>query len=61
MCSDNCCDSAYRDDLNNLCTDISTALLKAIGFCETRKVVSKVVWCKELSELKKASLEAHRL
>ena len=36
-------------------------MLKAVSFCETGKVVSKVVWSKELSELKKASLEAHRL
>ena len=61
MCSCNCCDSAHRDELNNFCTDISTALLKAVDLCETGKVVSKVVWSKELSELKKASLEAHHL
>ena len=43
VCSGNCRNSAHKDELNNVCTDISTALLKAVGFCKTGKVVSKVV------------------
>ena len=54
VCGGNCCDSAHRNELYNFCNDMSTALLKAAGLCETGKVVNKEVWSKELSELKKA-------
>ena len=52
---------AYREQLNTLCSDITSALLSAVDCCETGRTVRNFACSDELSQFKKDSLEAHRI
>ena len=58
-CQGVCLVTMHREQLNTLCSDITSALLSAVDCCETSRTVRNVAWFDELLQFRKDSPEAH--
>ena len=56
-----CLVTMHREQLNTLCSDITSALLSAVDCCETSRTVPNFAWFDELLQFRKDSPEAHRI